>query len=98
MVLNQAIKAGDNVAIPRVGSGEYIVELVDQLHEAGYTVHLSLVELDLIKAAGHAVTRYFRRGRFVDPTYILGEVGDKPTEFFEQLKSHPAVATFKRVD
>ena len=47
IVTPRAIAAGDNIVLPRVGGkGRSVAKLLDQLQEAGYTVELSLVDLD----------------------------------------------------
>ena len=102
LVLARAIAQGDNIAIPKVGSGGTssgkIVEALDELQDAGYEVHLALVELDPILSAGRSVTRYLNNGRFVDPIYSLHHVGDNPPQAYDALKGHPAVKSFSRVD
>ena len=67
-VLPRAIKAGDNIAVPRVGTrDDTITELISDLKADGYTTHLVLVNLSPIKAAGRVTVRFLKTGRFVDP-------------------------------
>ena len=78
-VLPRAIKDGDNIAVPRVGTrDDTITELVSDLNANGYTTHLVLVNLSPVKAAGRVVVRFLRRGRFVDPVYVRDQVGTEP--------------------
>ena len=97
-VLPRAIKAGDNIAIPRVGTrDDTVTKLISDLKADGYTTHLVLVNLSPIKAAGRVTVRFLRRGRFVDPSYARG-VGTKPAEVYARLKNDPGIATFKSMD
>ena len=97
-VLPRAIEAGDNLAIPRVGTREgTVTQLISDLKANGYTTHLVLANLSPIKSAARVVLRFLRGGRFVDPVYAR-HVGTKPAEVYERLKNDPAIATFKSVD
>ncbi len=85
-VLSQSIYNGDNIVIPWVGkSPQKLRDALSVLKQSGYTVHLSLNELDPDKAAQRAVSRFVSTGRFVDPNYVLS-VGWKPSEVYELLK------------
>ena len=97
-VLPRAIKAGDNLAIPRVGTRDNsVTQLVSDLKANGYTTHLVLANLSPVKAAGRVVLRFLRGGRFVDPVYVR-HVGTKPAEVYGRLRNDPGIATFKSVD
>ena len=101
LVLPQAIAAGDNVVIPKVGSqgvGGSSEDLLNTLKDAGYSIELILVDLDPQLAAGRTVARYLNTGRFVDPHYVLGTVGTRPQETYAALRSHEAVARFRWLD
>lgn len=87
MMIGQAIIDGDNIVIPWVGkTPDKLRAALEKLKRAGYTVHLSLNELDPDIAARRAVERFQNTGRLVDPEYILG-VGWKPSEVYDILKS-----------
>ena len=89
-VLPRALEAGDNIAVPRVGTRDNtITELVSDLKANGYTTHLVLVDLDPVKAAGRVTSRFLKKGRFVDLTYVLRTVGTKPAEVYARLKNDP---------
>lgn len=95
-VLERAIENGDNIVIPRLGKNpDKIKDLRDTLIESGYTVHLKLVELDVIKAAIRAVTRYLETGRFVDPEYVK-QVGLTPTQTYAILKSEGGFKSYEK--
>ena len=64
----------------------------------GYTTHLVLVNLSPIKATGRVTSRFLKRGRLVDPKYVLSTVGTKPAEVYARLKNDPGIATFKSMD
>ena len=58
--------------------------------DTGYTVEFSLVDLDPELAADHVVKRFYERGRFVDPEFVLEVVGTHPRAVFQELKNHPS--------
>jgi hypothetical protein len=97
-LLSRAAIAGDNVVLALVGKNPTkVAAVVDGLTEAGYTVHLRLVDLPAREAARRAVERlYDPEGRFVDPDYVLNQVGDNPARTYETLKNDPRIATFER--
>lgn len=96
MMLNEAVFRGDNIVIPWVGkSPEKLQQALQNLKEAGYSVHLSLNELDPDKAARRAVARFQSTGRLVDPEYIL-DVGWKPSEVYDILKSEGGFDSYVR--
>ncbi|MEG1931773.1 MAG: hypothetical protein RR075_01540, partial [Pygmaiobacter sp.] len=57
----------------------------NQFKLEGYTVNLSLNELDADKAARRSIQRFVNTGRFVDPEYVKS-VGLKPSETYDILK------------
>jgi hypothetical protein len=63
-------------------------QVFKNLKESGYDVELILVDLPPEKAAGRSAERHaLKNGRFVDPNYILGEVGLTPQRTYDKLKS-----------
>ena len=85
-VLIAAVQNGDNIVIPWVGKNpQKLRNALEQLKQNGYSVHLSLNELDPDKAARRAVSRFQNTGRFVDPEYVRS-VGWKPSEVYDILK------------
>lgn len=87
IMIRQAIRDGDNIVIPWVGkTPEKLRTALEKLKRAGYTVYLSLNELDPDKAARRAVERFQNTGRLVDPEYVLS-VGWKPSEVYDILKT-----------
>jgi predicted ABC-type ATPase len=67
-MLNDAIRAGANVALPVVGKTlSTLRERIAMLKGAGYQVSLILVDLPIDKAADRAIARFRKTGRFVDP-------------------------------
>ena len=59
---------------------------------------LADLDLDPELAADRVVTRFYEKGRFVDPDYVLNVVGTHPRAVFLELKNHPAVARFTWLD
>ncbi|RZJ87490.1 MAG: hypothetical protein EOO60_12145, partial [Hymenobacter sp.] len=60
-----------NVVIPKIGNQEAaIVPLAETLQRAGYQVHLTLVNLDRLKATQRAYSRFSTSGRYISLTLI----------------------------
>lgn len=98
-VLGRAMEAGDNVMIPMVGAnGDRAKTMADSLHAAGYRVNVIHVDVDPKVSAQRAIDRFNRSGRFVDPNYVLNQVGAKPRSTYESLKRSPSVSTYRQVD
>ena len=86
LMLRAAVQNGENIVIPWVGKNpQKLRDTLKRLKQNGYSVHLSLNELDPDKAARRAVSRFQNTGRFVDPNYVLS-VGWKPSEVYDILK------------
>ena len=95
-VLNKALDAGDNIVMPLVGRTADNVRAIKQLlQDEGYTVHLRLVDLHPDRAAQRAVSRFNETGRFVDPHYIVNEVGLLPRENYRTLKQEGGWKTYE---
>lgn len=97
-VLPKAIDAKDNVVLSVVGKGKATINgLIDELKRYGYEVHLHLASVPPKEAALRAVKRFYGEtdSRFVDPRYILQDVGDKPLEHFNQLKTDERVSSYE---
>ncbi|MGI8553762.1 MAG: zeta toxin family protein [Dehalococcoidia bacterium] len=87
-VLEHAAERGDNLVLPYVGrSTNRLAEIRNLLQGQGYTVHLELVELPPDEAARRAVQRFYATGRFVDPDYVLNDVGNKPSRAYDILRA-----------
>lgn len=97
LVYPRALVNGDNIVLPLVGkNANKIRVLKDYLNSLGYEVHLHINELPPEKAAQSAITRFKETGRFVDPYYVLYEVGNKPVETYEILKNEGGFASYER--
>jgi predicted ABC-type ATPase len=80
-VLEAAVANGDNIVLAIVGKTlGGLQEYIKHFHEAGYKVHLRPVHLPPEKAAARVVKRFEQTGRFVDPAYVLYDVGLHPSE------------------
>lgn len=78
---------GDNVIFPTVGkNGDKLVKHFDHWRRHGYSIHLSLVDIDLDSSIERALRRWVNTGRFVDPEYI-SQTGDAPKLSFEKVKT-----------
>ena len=81
------INNGNNIVIPIVGSNPRTAKAyLNLLKNAGYTVHLSLNEVDSKTSLSRSIIRAIETGRFQSPEYLIS-VGNKPTKTYEYLKS-----------
>lgn len=97
-VFNKAVRNGDNIVFPMVGKTlEKMEDFIRRLKALGYDVHLHLNDLPPEEAAKRAEKRFYDSGRFVDPEYILHEVGKKPLNNFQILKKMPELSSFEHL-
>ncbi|RYD64176.1 MAG: hypothetical protein EOP84_32970 [Verrucomicrobiaceae bacterium] len=83
----RTIRAGGNLVILLVGRNSQKIEDIQQeLLGLDYKVHLRFVPLDAELAAERVVQRYRKRGRFVDPSYVLYGVSNKPQTTYDRLR------------
>lgn len=86
-ILNRALKNNDNIVLPLVGKDiKKIRAIRDTLLALGYTVDLKYVDVPVKEAINRAITRFFEKGRFVDPAYVA-RVGLQPRENYDIMKS-----------
>ncbi len=77
--LEQAILAGHNIVLPKVGGdARSLDELIQLLIASGYEVYLVLNDLDRGKATERCLARWEETGRFIDPWFVYHEIADKP--------------------
>lgn len=89
---------GDNTILQMVGNDpEQIRKNIQIYKNAGYDIHLHLVELPAEKAAARAVSRFQEGGHFVDPEYILNKVGLKPSQSYDIVKHDEGIKTFEKL-
>lgn len=88
-VLDQLVRSGDNLVIPKVGHKLSNMEkLRQQLEAAGYEVDLVLMDVDPDVALGRMLRRFDRTGRLINPEYFM-DVASKPRAVFnEALKDN----------
>lgn len=97
-VLKIAMNNGDNIVLPIVGKSEKsIMSKHDKLKEAGYDVHLRLVDLPIEKTIERAVNRYRETGRLVPIDYITNEVGYKPVQNYVIMEKKGLFASYEAI-
>ena len=95
-IVSKAIENGDNIVLPRLGKNlKTMQELVSQLKDKGYSVHLHYMDLPSSEAAKRAITRFNETGRFIDPNYVLNTVAEKPKEVYNTLKLEKGVDSYE---
>ena len=95
----RAAKRGDNVVLPLVGKNpERVNAAISALKDQNYDVHLHYNHLDPNLAAQRAVTRFNETGRFVDPHYVMNEVGLRPKQTYDILKNNENVTSYHSYD
>jgi hypothetical protein len=78
-----------NIVIPKIGSNyESLIELIMLLKKNEYKVHLTLVELDRIKATKRALQRFKETDRYVPLGLIFDTYGNNPTIAFYKIITH----------
>lgn len=85
------IATGQNVVLDvTMGSVGSIAGQLTALREAGYSIEILFVDVDISTTLGRAIARWERSGRFVPPSYIEGLANDvwgsKNRAVFETLK------------
>lgn len=80
---------GMNIVLPRIGHNyESILDLINTLKLKSYKVHLTLIELDRIKATQRALERYKSTERYVPLGLIFDTYGNNPTITFYKIITH----------
>lgn len=96
-VLDKALTKGNNVVIPMVGrTADRVTSLAETLKEAGYDVHLHHSEIKPETSIKRGLTRFKESGKFVDPAYIMHEVGLRPNENYDKIKTNKAFTTYEK--
>ena len=95
-VLPQAMINGDNIILAVIGkNAETVRTYKDVLRAYGYEVHLRLLHLPPLEAARRTVERWRETGRFVDPLYVLKDVGSQPKRVFDTVKVEEGWASYE---
>lgn len=87
LMSKKAMSAGDNIVAARLGKNASTMrEYMDLAKAKGYEVHLHDMTLPAEKAAARSAARFSETGQFVDPHYILNNVGDKTDFVYNNIK------------
>lgn len=99
-VRDYAIANSHNVVFDETGRNEErITQLVDQLAEKGYEVHVMLADVPEHVSVKRAVDRFKTgEGRYTPLDYIVSDVDGKPRKTFDSLKNHPGVTSGARLN
>lgn len=96
-VLDKALDAGNNIVMPIVGKTiDRVRQIRDALVAEGYEVHLHHNEVSVDTSVQRAIQRYKNTGKFVDPDYIVNEVGLKPNQNYDILKTEKGFSTYEK--
>lgn len=97
LILEKAIKNGDNIVFPRLGKNVKSMEkLIDEMVASGYSVHIHFMDLPANEATKRVVTRFNETGRFVDPNYVLNVVDGKPKIVYNKIKNRKGVKSYEQ--
>lgn len=89
---------GDNTILQTIGDDPAQLRKNIQIYkDAGYSVHLHLIELPPEKAAARAVERYTKGGHFIDPEYIIKKVGLKPSRTYDIVKNDEGISSYQKL-
>ena len=98
-LLHHAADNGHNVVLDVTGKNyEQTLKTVRGFVERGYAVDVYHVTIPPIKAAARALTRFKEERRFVDPFYILEEVGNRSDTTYEGLKQTGLLRSWRSYD
>ncbi|CAK7052003.1 zeta toxin family protein [Tissierella carlieri] len=87
LALENALRNNMNIVISIVGKTlQTIIDIYELAKENGYEQHLHLNEVAPHIACDRAMERFEETGRYIDPNYILNEIGYKPSENYKKLK------------
>ncbi len=96
LILGKAITSGDNIVWARLGKTlKTMQDLITDLKEQGYEIHIHYMDTTPEEAARRAVTRFQETGRFVDPYYILNTVDTNPKKVYDQIKQMEEVSSYE---
>lgn len=97
MIFKKAIANGDNIVFPRLGKKlKTMQELIDELTDEGYDIHIHFMDLPVHESAKRSVSRFKETGRFVDPDYIVNVVANKPATVYDDIKTYKGVQTYEK--
>ncbi|MBN8664552.1 MAG: zeta toxin family protein [Chitinophagales bacterium] len=84
-------EVGANIILPKIGSNfDGLLGLIEILKKSNYKVHLTLVELDRVKATKRALTRFDKTDRYVPLGLIFDTYANNPTIAFYKAITHRA--------
>lgn len=99
IMLPKAVRERHNILIDMVGRNpEKAEKMVQQFVQLGYNVDVYHATLPPLKAAQRALQRYREMGRWVDPVYILRDVGNRPDVTYDRLKSSGLLRSWQSYD
>ncbi len=79
-------ETNSNIVLPKIGSNyESILTLIELLKKNSYRVHLTLIELDRIKATQRALIRFKETKRYVPLGLIFDTYNNSPSSTFYKL-------------
>lgn len=85
-LFDYCIELHSNIVLPKIGSNyESLLALIDLLEKNNYKVHLTLVELDRVKATKRALKRFELTKRYVPLSLIFDTYSNSPTISFYKL-------------
>ncbi|MHA8061484.1 zeta toxin family protein [Aquirufa beregesia] len=85
-LFDYCIDTNCNIVLPKIGSNyESLILLIKLLKKNKYNVHLTLVELDRIKATQRALNRFKTTRRYVPLSLIFDTYNNSPTNAFYKI-------------
>ena len=85
VVLERAMKSGDNITIERIDNPDRFVEDVRNLHALGYSVKVVFIDAKPADSEKAVLDRFLVRNRYLPPS-LIKSYGDKPRETYEASK------------
>lgn len=95
----RALRARHNIMYDETaGNMVKTLEKAKAIAALGYEIHVIHVNAPMSQTLKVAWDRFKHEGRFVDPTYQLDDVDDKPIKAYEALKELPETKSWESID
>jgi len=95
-IITEAFNRGTNCVVQTTGWGDYVADVIEQAHNAGYTVELIHTNVTPENSIIRANSRGLETGRYVDPANI--HQGTYVDEVVERFKDNPFIKSMTVYD
>ena len=94
----KALEEGLNIAVPTVGGkADKIRNLIEKFKDNGYSVDLSVVDVNYTNSRNRMFMRFVNTGRYIPLDYIQS-IGNKPLEVYNTLRREGVADGYTQID